>query len=117
MALNGLSRNHHGTSYRRMQAIIIMVALLAHTSNASSSLTNLSWVLVGSLQWNHFHVVVATALRDSSSSCGKRALYRYSIQHCRLFDIIVVVNIVVVGGVGLPRQAPLLVLPNFIPVM
>jgi hypothetical protein len=75
MALNALSRNS-GTSYRRMQAII-MVALLAHTSNASSSLTNLSWVLVGSLQWDmHLPLAVATALRDSLL-CGKRALYRY----------------------------------------
>jgi hypothetical protein len=73
----------HGIVVRRTVACKrqFMVALLAHTSNASYSLTNLSWVLVGSLQWKHFHPAVATALRDSSSSCGKRALYRYSIQH------------------------------------
>jgi hypothetical protein len=38
--------------------------------NASYSLTNLSWVLVGSLRWNHFHLAVATALRDSGLYTG-----------------------------------------------
>jgi hypothetical protein len=55
----------HGIMVRRTIAACDIKSNRSINGNASYSLTNLSWVLVGSLQWNHFHLAVATALRDS----------------------------------------------------